>query len=192
MDKIALPLISLIALGLVACGTNSDPNEEPFPPPAGTYTTTTGPLSPRATPMAVGQPMTMTLENGVEVDFTVDAMTPLSGAECPSRIYDGPPEKQFLKLDLTLRTGDTAPPDYESLFSPFLWKVRGDDGIVIDDAGMDDDAYYCVIERGADLSTWETNSIYNISFAVPRQGATGTVILEPSDYISQDRFEMRY
>lgn len=189
-----LAVISFAILGLAACGNDQSPDVEPFPPPVGTTATTTTQLPPRATEMVIGQPNTLTLSNGVELTFTVDSFVPLTGADCTGAAFDGPLDKQFLRVDLTVRTGETVPADYTSIFSPFLWKVRGDDGVVIDEAAMEEDASYClsVEEDGADLDTWETNSIYHASFVVPQQGPSGTVILEPSDYVSTDRFELRY
>jgi hypothetical protein len=190
----ALAPLAVAGLILTACSATETPTD-PFPPPAETY----GPfvsestsMPPRASDMAVGQPNAMTLDNGVALEFTIDSMTKLAGVECPSGIYDGPPDKQFIRLDYTVRTGDTVPADYTSLFSPFLWKVRGDDGKVIDDAGMDEDASMCVVDDGADFYEWETNSIYNAALILPQQGSTGTIILDPSDYETTDRFEMRY
>ncbi|BDB58221.1 MULTISPECIES: hypothetical protein [Rhodococcus] len=190
----ALIVLPIAVLGLVACGDDQSPDVEPFPPPSGSPPTTTTQLPPRATEVVVGQPNTLTLSNGVELVFTVDSFLPLSGAECTGAAYDGPLDKQFLRVDLTVRTGETVPEDYTSIFDPFLWKVRGDDGVVIDEAGMDEDASYClsVEEDGADLDSWETNSIYRASFVVPQQGTSGTVILEPADYVSTDRFELKY
>lgn len=197
MKKFTLALILAPAtlIALVACGSDgTEPQTEPFPPPIGTTTSTTAPLPPRATDVVVGQPNTLTLSNGIEIGVTFDALTPMAGSQCTGVVYDGGPDKQFLRVDYTVRSGDTVPDDYTSIFGSFLWKVRGDDGIVIDEAGMDEDAGYCIDsdEKGAEFYTWETNSIYTASIVLPRQGESGTVILEPSDYVTEDRFELRY
>lgn len=189
-----LAVVTFVVLNLTACGDDQSSHVEPFPPPGGAARTTTAQLPPRAKEMVVGQPNTLALSNGVELMFTVDSLVPLIGAECTGAAYDGPLDKQFLRLDVTVRTGETAPEDYTSIFDPFLWKVRGGDGVVIDEAAMDEDASYClsVEEDGADFDKWETNSISGASIVVPQQGQDGTVILEPSNYVSTDRFELKY
>ncbi|MBT1258244.1 hypothetical protein KHP11_27640 [Rhodococcus erythropolis] len=189
-----LVVITFVVLGLAACGDDQSTHVEPFPPPVGVAPTTSAQLPSRATEMVVGQPNTLALSHGVELMFTVDSLVPLTGAECTGVAYEGPLDKRFLRLDLTVRTGETIPEDYTSIFDPFLWKVRGGDGVVIDEAAMEEDASYClsVEEDGADFDKWETNSIYNASIVVPQQGQAGTVILEPSNYVSTDCFELQY
>lgn len=182
--------VAAIAFSIAACGPE-EPAVEPFPtpPPQAEWTPPTT-AAPRAAEIAVGQPNTMHFDGGT-VQFTVNALTPITGADCDS-IYDGDPGKQFLRMDLTVQTGDVAPSDYNGLFSPGSWKVRGDDGRVIDDPVMDDDAWMCTLDDGADLYEFETNSIYSTVIVVPQQSGSGTIILEPSEYESGDRFELRY
>jgi hypothetical protein len=199
MKKLALIPAALLAVALAACGPADEPQTEPFPAPSVTYgpyledyhqTTIKAPA--RAQEVIIGQPNTMTLVDGTTLDFTIDAAARSLGADCASTIYDGPPDKQFIRIDFTIRTNETVPEDYASIFDSFLWKVRGDDGRVIDEAGMDDDAWYCFIDAERPPDKWETNSIYTATMPLPLQGEHGTVILEPSDHTSTDRFELRY
>jgi hypothetical protein len=188
--------LAVAGLILAACSATETPTD-PFPPPAETY----GPfvsestsMPPRARDIVVGQPFALTLNGGAVLDITVDAMTPMTGAQCASSTYDSDPATQLLRIDLTVRTGTLVPEDYSGVLSPNSWKVRGDDGRVIDSAPMEDEAWYCldVDEMGADMWEFETNSIYNQAFTVPRQGESGTIILEPPSYVTDDRFELRY
>ncbi|WKW98900.1 MULTISPECIES: hypothetical protein [Rhodococcus] len=179
-----------------ACG-NSSPDRTVFPPPDASATfgsdTPATTTAPRDYTVAVGQPLTLTTTDGAVLDFTIDNLTRMAGADCTGAAYDGPPDAPFLRVDLTVRTRDVVPDDYSSLFDPFLWTVRGDDGEVIEEAGMDQNASYCLSteEDGDDMDRFETNSIYHASIVLPQEGPTGTVILEPG-FASDDRYELRY
>ncbi|USC17057.1 hypothetical protein [Rhodococcus sp. 11-3] len=192
----ALAVTALSATLVTACaGTAEDKTVFPPPESVAGKGVAEAPLKSVVSEhrITVGQPTTMTTTEGVAVDFTITGMTPMPGSDCPSVVYDGPPDARYLKIDLTVRTRQVVPGDYSSLFDEFLWKVRGDNGEVIEDAGMEWNAFSCLDseQRGDEMDKLETNSIYHKSIVLPQEGPTGTVILEPG-YESDDRFELRY
>lgn len=187
--RTVLPFLAVGAVALAACGTEQ-PATEPFPtPPDPTSQTTTAPA--RAKTYQAGQDGAVILRNGAEIGFTVDSIARISGSQCDGAAFDGPPDAQYIEVRMTVRTHDTVPPAYESVFAPSDWKVRGDNGEVLNEAGMDWDAMMCrSVDEGDDLRNLETNSIYRYVMVLPAEGPSGTLIMD--DQLDDVRFEMRY